>query len=129
MHRISKKYAGRNVTCFGVHCDPTVTAATASTHARKYGLRFPILLDPTQQLARDSGVRVTPEAVLVSPAGNVLYRGRIDDRYAVDGKRRDTPQSLDLERALDAVLAGGQPPVSETKAFGCPLPRSKAASK
>jgi peroxiredoxin len=125
MQRIADKYASRGVACYGVHCDPATTAESAAAHAKEYSLAFGIWLDPAQSIARAVGVRVTPEAVVVSPTGKVLYRGRIDDRYATSGKRRDDPTSYDLENALDQVLAGATPTVSETKAFGCPLPKLK----
>lgn len=125
MQRIAAKYAPKAVACYGVHCDPTTTAEAAAMHAKEFGLAFAIWLDPTQTLARAAAVRVTPEAVVVSPEGKVLYRGRIDDRYATSGKRRDEPTVFDLEDALDTVLAGAEPKVSETKAFGCPLPKLK----
>ena len=51
---------------------------------------------------------------MVSPTGQVLYRGRIDDRYAGDGKRRDEPTTADLQGALDAVLAGEAPAAHQT---------------
>ncbi len=125
MQRIADKYAARGVVCHGVHCDPTVTASVGATHAKEFSLAFDIWLDPQQTIARAAGARVTPEAVLVSPTGTVLYRGRIDDRYASDGKRRDDPTVYDLENALDQVLSGAAPTVNETKAFGCPLPKLK----
>ncbi len=128
MQRLADKYAPRGVVCWGVHCDSTLTAKAAAAHAKEYDLRFRILLDPAQTLAGAAGVRVTPEAVVVSPAGKVLYRGRIDDRYASDGKRRDVPRTRDLEAALEAVLAGEAPKVSQTVSFGCPLPKPKAGS-
>ena len=61
-------------------------------------------------------------SVVLAPSGRVLYRGRIDDLYTLDGKRRDAPTTRDLEEAIKAVLAGKPPPVARTKAFGCPLP-------
>ena len=36
---------------------------------------FPALLDPHQTLARQTGARSTPEAVILGPAGQELYRG------------------------------------------------------
>jgi peroxiredoxin len=125
MQRIAAKYADRGIAIWGIHCDPEVTMAAASEHAKQYGLTFPIMLDPEQRLAAASGVRVTPEAVLVSSQGKLLYHGRIDDRYAPQGKRRDEPRVRDLDDAISAVLAGNVPRVAETKAFGCPLPPLK----
>jgi len=125
MQTLAKRLTAERVACYGIHCDPTVTPEDAARHAKEYGLTFPLLFDPEQVLARAAGVRVTPEAVVLSPQGKVLYRGRLDDRYATNGKRRDQPTVYDLENALRAVLAGKLPEVSETAAFGCPLPRAK----
>ncbi|HYT88592.1 MAG TPA: redoxin domain-containing protein [Gemmataceae bacterium] len=120
--RLVGAYAGKGVLFYGVHPDPDVTAEVAAKHAAEYRLPFPVLLDPTQRVAKQAGVTVVPEAVVLSPKGQVLYRGRIDDLYTPDGKRREEPQTRDLEAALRAVLAGKSPPVAQTKAFGCPLP-------
>jgi peroxiredoxin len=129
MQRIATKYAPSAVVCYGVHCDPTTTTAIAAGHAKEYGLSFSIWLDPQQTLARATAVRVTPEAVVVAPSGKVLYRGRIDNRYATNGKRRDDPTVLDLENALDRVVAGAEPAISQTTAFGCPLPTLKPEAR
>jgi peroxiredoxin len=125
MARLAKEYGPRGVLFWGVHPDPDVTAAAAARHAKEYRLGFTVLLDPGQTLASRTGVRVTPEVVVLSAAGQVLYRGRIDDRYSADGKRREEPSRKDLEEALRAVLAGKEPAAREAKAYGCPLPPAR----
>jgi peroxiredoxin len=120
--RLARAFADKGVICYGVHPDPDVTAQDAARHAADYRLSFPVLLDPTQAVTRQAGVQVVPSAVVLSPAGMVLYRGRIDDRYTADGVRREVPTRRDLELALQAVTAGKAVAVAETKAFGCPLP-------
>jgi peroxiredoxin len=120
--RLAKAFAPRGVLFYGVHPDPDVTAADAARHAADYKLPFPVLLDPTHAAARPAGVRVIPEAVVLSPDGAMLYRGRVDDRYTADGVRREVPTTRDLEAALAAVVAGKKPPVARTRAYGCLLP-------
>lgn len=120
--RLAEVYARKGTLFYGVHPDPDVSADIAAKHAADFRLAFPILLDPTQAVAKQAGVKVVPEAVLLSAKGQILYRGRIDDLYTVDGRRREEPKSRDLEEALKAVLAGKSPLVAETRAFGCPLP-------
>lgn len=125
MSRIAREFSSRGVLFWGVYPDPTLDAISATTHAKQYGLTFLTLLDPNQTLARQTGVRVVPEAVVLSSSGQILYRGRIDDRYTETGKRRIEPTTRDLELALTAVLEGKDPPVTLTRAFGCPLPKPR----
>jgi peroxiredoxin len=122
MTRLARAYRTRGVLFWGVHPDPDVTPADAARHARDYRLDFQVLLDPRQHLARQAGVRVTPEVVLLSPTGEILYRGRIDDKYTPGGKRRPAARTRDLEDALQAVLARKKVLIPRTRAFGCPLP-------
>jgi peroxiredoxin len=120
--RLAKQFAERGVLFYGIHPDPEVTAEAAAQHAAEYRLNFAIFLDPTHSVVKPAGIQVVPEAVVLSAQGQILYRGRIDDRYSPEGKRREEPSSRDLENALAAVLEGKPPPVAQTKAFGCPLP-------
>jgi peroxiredoxin len=120
--RLARRYTTRGVAFYGLYCDPDVTAESVAAHAAARDLPFPILLDPDHRIARQAGVRVTPEAVVLAPDGQVLYRGRIDDRYAPDGRRQPEARSHELESALDAVIADELPTVSHTEVFGCPLP-------
>ncbi len=122
MTRIAKEYEPRGVATFGVHSDTDVTPAVAASHAADYRLGFPILLDPTQELAEAAGAEVTPEAIVVDEGRMVVYRGRIDDTYTLGGKRRDEPSTRDLRSVLDALVAGKTPAPIVRPAFGCPLP-------
>lgn len=127
LQKMAKAWQAKGVAFEGVHTDPETTAETATEHAKEHGLSFPLLLDTEQRLTRSLGIRVTPEAVVLSSSGVVLYRGRIDDRYTEDGIRRDGPQVRDLEAAVEAVLEGKAPAKAEVPGFGCPLPRAPAS--
>jgi peroxiredoxin len=123
MQRIAARGAEDDVLVLGVHSDPDVTAAAGKAHAREYGLAFPLLLDPDQQLATQAGVRVVLTAVVLSSNGQVLYRGRVDDRYTPQGKRRVQATTHELRDAIAAALHGRPPAITEAPAFGCPLPK------
>jgi peroxiredoxin len=120
--RLVKAFTPAKVAFYGIHPDPYVTNQEAIEHAREYQLAFPIILDPRHLVTRQAGVQIVPQAVVLSPEGRILYRGRIDDRYNADGIRREKPQSRDLENALKAIIAGNKPPVAQTQPFGCPIP-------
>jgi peroxiredoxin len=123
--RLARRFSARDVLFYGIHPDPDVTAADAARHAAEYGLPFPVLLDPAQAVTGQTGAKVVPEAVVLSPEGRILYRGRIDDRYNDRGIRREIVTRHDLLDVLTAALAGKKPPVEVTKAFGCPLPEPR----
>ena len=122
MARLAREFAGRGVAFYGIHCGADVTIERAAAHAAAYDLPFPILLDPQERIARQVGARVTSEAVLLAADGQVLYRGRIDDLFSSDGRRRQSARSHDLENALKAAVADELPAVRETQPFGSPLP-------
>ena len=120
--RIAEEYRGRGVRAYVIYGEDDLSPAAAKKHAREYAYRCPALLDPRRTLARAAGATVSPEAAVFSGKGELLYRGRIDDRAIAPGKHRAEPRQRDLRAALDAVLAGK--PVHErfTKAIGCYLP-------
>jgi peroxiredoxin len=120
--RLMKTFTPKKVVFYGIHPDPYVTNEEAVQHAKEFHLAFPIILDPRHQVTRQADIDIVPQAVVLSPEGRILYRGRIDDRYNADGIRREKPQSRDLENALKAIIAGNKPPVAQTQPFGCPIP-------
>ena len=98
---------------------PSDSEASIREHVKKFGYTLQWERDTRQALVRKTGVTVTPEVAIVDSAGKLLYRGRIDDRYIEFGKDRPQPTVRDLERSLEAVIAGKPVPVAETRAIGC----------
>jgi peroxiredoxin len=115
INRLVADYSARGVAFYGVHSDPDIGPAAALRHAQDYSFDFPVLLDPAQILAGKTGVILTPTAVILSPAGELLYRGGIDNRYLDFGKYRGAGVKPDLRLALDAVIAGKPVPEKYTK--------------
>ncbi len=111
----------RDLRFYLVYADPTTTAADARAHAAAYGYACPALLDPGHVLLARVGVTVTPEVAVVTAAGTLLYRGRVDDRYVDFGRKRPVAATHDLQAALAAVDAGRPVPVALTRAVGCPI--------
>ena len=117
--RLHEEFGPKRVAFCAVYATADLSREVARTHAGEYGLRFPAVLDPEMTLARGVGATVMPEAAVLSPAGAVLYRGRIDDQYTGFGKKRPRARVRDLRAALDAVLAGRPVPTARTEAVGC----------
>ena len=125
--RIATEYGQRGVEFFVVY--PTETPQQAAAHLAEYKLPFTGLCDAKLQLARFAGATVVPEAAVFSRTGELLYRGRIDDRAARLGAVRPEPRRRDLRLALDAILAGRKVTPRFTKAVGCYLPTDEPSNK
>jgi peroxiredoxin len=124
--RLFKEFTDKGVKFYGVHSDPDLTAEQALAHAKEYQLPFPVLLDPTQCLARQAGAKRNPTAVILSPEGKVLYRGRIDDSYVSLGKKRAEPTKRDTQDTLALIVSGKTPAFAETEVIGCLIPKVAA---
>ena len=129
MQRLAEQYAAQGATFVGAYSEPGVAADEAKQHGVEYGLKFVRLLDGEQKLAAQAGIQRVPTFVVVRPDGTIAYRGRIDDRWSPEGKRRNDPRTHELADAVEAVLAGKSPPLAETPTFGCPLPKRSQKSE
>lgn len=100
--------------------NPSVTDEEIALFAERYSVEWDLARD-TVGLSEAVGANWTPEAVLVSPEGAVVYRGRVNDLYYALGKHRSTPRSSDLALAVEQALAGLEVNPAETDAIGCPI--------
>jgi hypothetical protein len=123
---MSQKNASKDdkVLWLGVHSEPGVTKEAATKHAEDYKMTLPILLDSEQKLAAAVGAKKLGQVVVLQDL-QVVYRGRIDDRFALNGKRRDEPSTHELRDVLAALAENKPVPVAETEAYGCPIPFKK----
>ena len=99
---------------------PTVTDEAIAEFADRYAVEWEMARD-TIGWSEAVGARFTPEAALVSPDGEVVYRGRVNDLYYALGKHRSTPRSSDLALAVEQALSGLTVEPAETDAIGCPI--------
>jgi peroxiredoxin len=86
--------------------------------SKQIGYNFPYLYDgDTETASKKYGPVATPHVFIFDQDRRLRYDGRIDDTE--DPKK--TPHSLDARNAIDALLAGKEPPVTVTKTFGCSI--------
>ncbi len=87
----------------------------------------PAYPEPFLTLARQHQVRTSPYSLVLSSAGEILYRGRIDDRVVSLGKSRPAATREDLRIAIEEILSGRPVSVKETPAVGCAIPDPQPA--
>jgi hypothetical protein len=118
--RICSDYKSKGINCSLVYVDPALSDDQARKHAEEYRHGdYPRMVDRKHELVKATGVTITPEVAVINHAGNVVYRGRIDDSYAVLGQPRRPVREADLRNALNAVVDGQPVAKPETKALGC----------
>jgi peroxiredoxin len=78
-------------------------------------LRYPYLYDgETQSVARAYGPQATPHVFIFDKNRKLRYEGRMDNSY-----RQEMVKTQDARNAIDALLAGQEPPAKHTGVFGC----------
>jgi peroxiredoxin len=119
LRELDARYDAGTVLFVGVDSNRTETADELALHARRSGLRFPVMKDDANRVADLFGARATPEAFLFDQGGRLRYRGRV----------RSKQGSTDLADALAAVVAGREVRTKVAKAFGCTIVREPAPER
>ncbi len=104
---------------FGVISDSLMSAEEARTFVQDFRFAFPVLWDPSGALAMRVEPAITPEAFVISPDNFVLYRGRIDNRFASLTELRRQITSRDLHEVIARIQAGWRIIPRRTVAVGC----------
>jgi len=82
----------------------------------KEPFNFPYVYDESQKIGRDYSATATPHVFVLDGKQKIAYMGSVDDNQNVKKVKERF-----LSDALDALLAGKQPPKAKTKEFGCTI--------
>lgn len=85
--------------------------------AALHGVGFPYLVDETQEVARAYDAVCTPDFFGLNAAGELQYRGRLDDARMDDASDR-TPELL---QAMRQVAKTGRGPLEQVPSMGCSI--------
>jgi len=122
---LDKKYAKKGYPVVAImpnnpKIKPGDNMEAMKSNAKEKGFTFPYLLDDGQKIYPQYGATKTPHIYLLQKTekGNVVkYIGAIDDNYQ-DANAVNTKY---VEDAVDALLAGKEIKVTQTKALGCSI--------
>jgi peroxiredoxin len=122
MIQVQHDYANRGVQLVAINANdaeryPDDSFPRMKERAQEKGFNFPYLYDATQGAARAYGAERTPEVFLFDKKGFLRYHGAIDDNFEDPG----AVQHHYLREALEAVLSGQDPPVTESRPVGCTI--------
>lgn len=118
---LTKEYMAKGVAAVGINSNdaekyPDDSPANMTKEAKSAGYVFPYLFDKTQAVAKAYRAACTPEFYVFDGKQKLVYRGQMD---ASRPGNNIPVTAVDLRRALDAVLAGGEITGEQRPGMGC----------
>jgi peroxiredoxin len=125
LNALNSKYKKLGVPLLAVSSTDTITYEEDSflnmaIKAKREKFNFPYLFDGLQTVAKQFAAQKTPHAYVLWKVGGkwvIKYSGAIDD----NGAEPDKVETPYVARAVDALLAGKDAAVKETKSIGCQI--------
>lgn len=114
-----RDFHARGFSFTGVHSNADEDQALAASHFKESALPFPVLQDSDQKLANAFGAFKTPHVFIVSPKGEILYQGGVDETHIAALAKKPY-----LKNALLAVAQGHEPDPKEVRVLGCAIKRN-----
>lgn len=115
----SKGYPIIAINSTNAELEPRDSYENMIIRAEEKGFTYPYLYDDNQDVLMDFGAQSTPTTFILDKNNNnemiIKYIGAIDDNYS-------NPAAVKVnyvENALESLLSGGEPSVTNTKAIGC----------
>jgi len=124
MQMLQKKYTGKDVIWLSICSSAEGKQGHYAPEAWQKKIKeqgshaTAVLLDADGKVGRKYGAKTTPHLFVVGPDGTLKYAGAIDDNPSWNPKTVKGARNYVAE-AVDAVLAGKNVPVAETKSYGC----------
>jgi len=77
-----------------------------------------ILMDTSGEVGRAYGAQVTPHMYVISPEGQLIYKGGIDDKPTTDTADIEGATNY-VQLALDQAMSGEEVKVQTARPYGC----------
>jgi len=119
-HAASLRKMGINTVAINpnIHPDfPEDSVPAMKEKIAEWGIDFPYLADPTQQVAKAFDAQCTPDLYLFDRDGKLYYHGRIDDYWKDESKVKNE----ELLPACEALVKGEPAPQPQHPTIGCSI--------
>lgn len=123
---LDKKYASKGFPVIAINPNdlkqkPGDSMEEMKKRAKNKGYSFPYLRDDSQEVARSFGATKTPHVYVL----NKEARGKLKVEFigAIDNSPNDAGDVSEtyVEDAIDALLSGKKPTITEKRAIGCTI--------
>jgi alkyl hydroperoxide reductase subunit AhpC len=116
------RYAGwekKNVRIIGVACNPNEPESELKYEAEARHVKYPIVMDYSQDIALAYQVQYTPHFVVIDSRSVIRYIGAIDDANST----QRLPRTFYIDQAVEATVLDKPANPAYTRPFGSNLPR------
>ncbi len=122
---LDKAYSSKNVVFLAVNStNPNHPQFGGDADmAKKWGIHYPILLDPSGEVGKLYSAKTTPHVFIITNDGVIRYNGAIDDDPQDAKEPKDKVNFV--KQALDELLAGKPVTMAESKPYGCGVKYAK----
>ncbi|QDT14810.1 thioredoxin family protein [Alienimonas californiensis] len=117
MKAFAEEYGKKGVAlvALSVSQEPEDELSQMTARAKEQGFNFAYARDESQAVGKAYGATVTPQTFVLGPDRKVRYMGAWDDSW----REAKTAEEHYVRDAVDAVLAGAEPAISEKRQVGC----------
>ena len=114
----SRDYRDKDVAFVAINCNtgPADQLPAMQERAEERGFEFPYLHNPGQDVGRAYGATVTPHVFVLDNERRIAYMGAFDDKQDPAKAKRHY-----VRDAVESLLAGDEPEITETRQFGCAI--------
>jgi peroxiredoxin len=130
MQRLQKEWTSRGVVWLTVISSAPgqqgyVTAEQENDYVKRMGAApTAVLLDPRGDLGHLYGAKTTPHMFVISPQGELLYDGAIDDKPTTDQSDIAAAKNY-VTTALEEAMASKPVQVATSRPYGCSVKYAK----
>ncbi len=120
LNQLQEKYK-QKVNLFGIVPGSAYTIKDVADFENKYNVGFRLFIDTKQKLTHYLQATVTPQVVLISNKGSLIYTGSIDDWVQGLGKKRLQVSQHYAENAIEQSLQPVIVKIKKTNPIGCKI--------
>ncbi len=114
-----REFSADSVEFYGVFPGKDFPEERIMRYFKEYDLPIIPVLDVDFEMTQYFKAEITPECVLVSSTGEILYQGKFDNWLLALGRRKRTVDQFYLKDAIKATLANKEILVKKTAPIGC----------
>ena len=118
LNKINEQFQG-DLGVYGIVPGKAYSVKEVNEFAKDYKINFPIFIDPRKELTSYVKGKVTPEVILMTKQGEVVYRGAIDDWVSDLGKKKLIVSNEYLKTAIKEYLQNQAVSIKSVEPKGC----------